>query len=143
MRGDRLSAHMQAAEAYGALSHAKRLKVGAVMVKDDRVISVGYNGTPKGFDNTCEFLDETGKLVTKREVLHAESNCIAFAARHGTPTEGAALVITDSPCYECCKLIIQAGIKEVYFRNEYRDQSGLEFLWKNGVATQRVWGDEE
>ncbi len=126
----RLNAHLQAAKAYAQLSYAKRLKVGAVLVREDRVISVGYNGTPSGFSNVCEesFTNIYSESPTKKEVVHAEMNCIAFAAKNGIATDGATLIITHSPCFECCKLLVQAGIKEVFYDLEYRDKSGLEVL---------------
>lgn len=130
-------AHLNAAEGYAKLSKANRLQVGAVLTKDDRIISVGYNGLPSGSSNVCEEVID-GQLVTKPGVCHAELNVIAFAARHGIPTEGTELVITHSPCYECCKLLIQAGVTQVWYWNEYRDKSGLEFLTDNKVAVFNI-----
>ena len=127
-----IAAHMGAAEAYAELSHAKRSKVGAVIVKDHHVISVGYNGMPSGWDNACE---EYG--VTRPEVLHAESNAIAFAARNGLATDGCELVTTMSPCFECAKLILQAGIKKVYYKEQYRDAEGIKFLKQSNIEVDR------
>ena len=128
-----IQAHLKAAESYAELSHSRRAKVGAVIVKDHRVVSVGYNGMPSGWDNNCE--DELKwpngvvvHLVTKKEVLHAEMNALMFAARNGIPTDGASLVMTLSPCFECSKAIYQAGIKSVFYRDQYRDTSGIDFL---------------
>jgi dCMP deaminase len=111
------------------LSHAKRLHVGAVIVKDDSVISYGYNGMPSGWDNDCE--DENG--LTKPEVLHAESNAISKLAKSHSSGKDSELFVTHSPCMECAKLIHQAGIKSVYYKEQYRSTDGLEFLKKSGV----------
>jgi len=125
---------MRAAEVYSSLSHAERLKVGAVITKDDRIVSIGYNGTPTGFDNTCEdHLDDSLK-VTKPEVVHAEANAILFAAKNGISTNDTILVITHSPCFECAKMIIQSGISELYYREIYRDESPLDLLTKAGIT---------
>lgn len=133
----RLAAHLKAAAIYSELSHARRLKVGSVLVKDDRIISIGYNGTVSGSDNNCE--DEVdGELVTKPEVVHAEMNCIAFAAKHGLSTNGCSLVTTHSPCYNCSLLMIQAGVKEIYYHKQYRDPAGIMFLRKNGVKVEKL-----
>jgi dCMP deaminase len=122
-------------------SRAQRLKVGAIIVKDNNIVSFGYNGTPKGFDNECEFKQETYTyvnkdgyvLVTKPEVLHAESNAIAKCAKSVHSSDGATLYTTHSPCFECCKLIIQSGITVVVFETDFRDRSGLELLDKAGI----------
>jgi dCMP deaminase len=133
-----IAAHLRAAEAYAELSHSRRAKVGAVIVKDHRVISVGYNGMPTGWENNCEheITWPGGHVVgyeTKKEVLHAEMNALMFAARNGIATEGSSLVITLMPCFECSKSIFQAGIRNVFYRDAYRDESGIEFLRKCGV----------
>lgn len=138
-----LQAHLKAAESYAELSHSRRAKVGAVIVKDHRVISVGYNGMPAGWNNNCEEEIKWPNgvivaLVTKKEVLHAEMNALMFAARNGIPTDGAALVMTLSPCFECSKAIYQAGIKSVFYRDQYRDTSGIEFLRKAGVTVNQA-----
>lgn len=127
------NAHMRAAEVYSSLSHAKRLKVGAVITKDDRIVSIGYNGTPRGFDNECETKLDDSLLVTKPEVIHAEANAILFAAKTGIPTDGTTLFITHSPCFECAKMIIQAGIEAVYYREIYRDTTPLKLLTEADV----------
>jgi dCMP deaminase len=135
-------AYMQTAQTFAELSHAQRLKVGCIVVKDDRVISIGYNGMPAGWDNNCEdeFLHEDGSITnkTKSEVLHAETNAIAKLARSNESGEGASLFVTHSPCLECAKLIYQAGIKEVYYKEPYRDTAGVEFLSKSGIKVDKV-----
>lgn len=144
---------MQTAQTFAELSHARRLKVGAIVVKDDRIISIGYNGTPAGWNNNCEdeiietTTEETGKatvittrkvLKTKPEVLHAESNAIAKLARSIESGLGAAIFVTHSPCLECAKLIYQAGIQHVYYQLKYRDDQGLEFLQASGVDVEQL-----
>jgi dCMP deaminase len=125
---------MEVAEVFANLSHAKRLKVGAIVVKDDRIISIGYNGTPAGWDNVCE--DENYRTIP--EVVHAEANSIAKLAKSQESGEEAIMFITHTPCVECSKLIYTSGIKKVYFKNYYRDQSGLEFLKKCKVEVEQV-----
>lgn len=123
------SAHMATAENYARLSSAKRLKVGAVIVKDNRIISIGYNGMPSGWTNECETVDEYGNMpVTKPEVLHAETNAIAKVARSSESSEGATLYTTHAPCMDCAKLIHQAGITRVVWRDAYKSSDGLKFL---------------
>lgn len=124
------------------LSHAVRLQVGAVIVKDDTVISYGYNGMPAGWDNNCEDVvqhsDDTVTLKTKPEVLHAESNAIAKLAKSSNSGAGADIFITHAPCLDCAKLVYQAGIKHVYFGTAYRDDSGIKFLEKSGVEVKQI-----
>jgi len=126
------------------MSYARRLQVGAVIVKDDRVISMGYNGMPAGWDNNCESEETefnlvtktrtgTGKLTTRPEVLHAESNAIAKLAKSNDSGLGAELFVTHAPCMECSKLIFQSGISRVYYSSDYRDDSGIKFLNQSGV----------
>lgn len=115
-------------------SYCKRRKVGALIVKDRMIISDGFNGTPSGFENICE--DESG--VTKPYVLHAEANAISKVAKSGNSSEGATLYITASPCMECAKLIVQAGIKRVVYRDEYRLMDGVELLKRAGVEVEKV-----
>jgi len=126
------------------MSHARRLQVGAVIVKDDRVISMGYNGMPAGWDNNCESEETefnlvtktrtgTGKLTTRPEVLHAESNAIAKLAKSNDSGDGADIFVTHAPCMECSKLIFQSGISRVYYSQDYRDDSGIKFLKISGV----------
>lgn len=143
------------------LSPARRLNVGAVIVKDDTVISYGYNGMPAGWDNDCEntvfVLDEEvmgtdmeslgytqtdkgnwAKLKTKPEVLHAESNAIAKLAKSTNSGLNADLFVTHSPCMECAKLIFQSGIRRVFYAEDYRDDSGIQFLNKSGVTVEKL-----
>ena len=127
-------AYMKMAETWGELSHCKRKKVGALIVKDRMIISDGYNGTPSGFENECE--DENH--FTKWYVLHAEANAILKVAASAQSCEGATLYITLSPCRECSKLIHQAGIKRVVYSVEYKDRSGLDFLEKAGVILTQL-----
>lgn len=129
-----IDAHMEAAEVYSKLSTAKRLQVGCVAVKNDTIIGIGYNGMPSGWDNVCE--DENFK--TKSEVLHAETNCLAKIARSTNSSEDASLFVTHAPCLDCAKLIHQAGINSVYFRNAYRSTDGVNFLEKCGVYVEKV-----
>ena len=128
-----IDAYMDVAERFAQLSSAKRLNVGAIVVKDDRIISIGYNGMPSGWDNVCE---HEGK--TKPEVLHAESNAIAKLARSPESGEGASIFITHSPCIDCAKLIYQSGIATVYYKNDYRSTQGLDFLKKSNVWIVKV-----
>ena len=121
--------YLEMADVWARNSYCKRRKVGALLVKDRTIISDGYNGTPSGFENVCE--DENG--VTKPYVLHAEANAITKVAKSGNSSEGATLYVTASPCMECSKLIIQAGIKRVVYRDEYRILDGVELLRRAGV----------
>ena len=125
---------MKVAETYASLSSAKRLQVGAIVVKDNRVISIGYNGMPSGWDNNCE--DENYK--SKPEVLHAETNAIAKLARSNESGLGAAMFITHAPCLDCAKLIYQSGISKVYYRNTYRESFGIEFLEKSNIDVEQI-----
>ena len=122
-------AYMKMATEWSALSYCQRKKVGALIVKDNMIISDGYNGTPSGFENICE----TREGETKWYVLHAEANAILKCAKHGQSCKGADLYLTLSPCKECSKLIHQAGIKRVIYSKEYKDTSGIQFLKKAGV----------
>lgn len=133
-----VDAYMDVAERFAQLSSAVRLHVGAIIVKDDRIISIGYNGMPSGWDNVCEFVeyDDNGDPLgtkTRPEVLHAETNAIAKLARSSESGLGATLFVTHQPCLDCAKLVYQAGIDTVYYRNQYRDSAGVEFLEKAGV----------
>jgi dCMP deaminase len=162
--------YMDWASRTAELSHAKRLHVGAVIVKDDTVISYGYNGMPAGWDNNCEdvewcsaggwlspeeieegwpyegtYLDADGnemqgryRLKTKPEVLHAESNAIAKLAKSSNSGVNADIFITHAPCMECSKLILQSGIRRVYFNQNYRDDSGVRFLEKSGIQVEQL-----
>lgn len=116
------------------MSYAQRKQVGAVVVKDDNIISFGWNGTPSGDDNTCEDVLPDGTIVTKSTVLHAELNALMkLSANGGTGAAGSTLYVTLSPCGECAKLIKQAKIKSVYFKERYRDDTGIEFLRSRGI----------
>ena len=139
--------YMKTAKVFSELSHARRLHVGAIVVKDDRIISIGYNGMPAGWDNDCEDpvydFNSNGKmdvvgLKTKPEVLHAESNAIAKLAKSNESGLGADIFITHAPCIECAKLIYQSGINNVYYGENYRDDSGIEFLKKSGVKIEQL-----
>lgn len=125
--------YMEIAYSVAKLSYAERRKVGCVIVKDDQIVSFGYNGTPVGFDNTCEYLSDSDTTVTKKEVLHAESNALTKIAKSTLSSEGADLYTTTSPCYGCAKLIIQSGVSRVFYNEEYRDKTGLDLLLKANI----------
>jgi len=156
--------YMQVAYQFAKLSYANRRKVGCIIVKDNQVISFGYNGMPHGFDNKCEEDDikyyenpdialeliedhgydcENGcctkkNAITKREVLHAESNAIMKVAKSTMSCEGATLYTTTCPCFDCAKLIIQAGISKVYYTEDYRDMGGVELLQRADIIVEQV-----
>jgi len=135
--------YMDWARRAAELSYAKRLQVGAVIVKDDTVISYGYNGMPAGWDNNCEFefthpQTKITELVTRPEVLHAESNAIAKLAKSNNSGLGADLFVTHSPCIHCAKLIFQSGISRVYYGANYRDDAGIQFLKQSGVEIKQI-----
>ncbi len=132
--------YMRMADIWAENSYCQRRKVGALIVKDKMIISDGYNGTPAGFENVCED-DESG--LTKPYVLHAEANAITKIARSGNCSDGATLYVTTSPCIECSKLIIQAGIKRVVYREKYRVTDGLDLLERAGVETVHLQENEE
>jgi dCMP deaminase len=161
-------AYMKTAETFAELSHARRLHVGAIVVKDDRIISIGYNGMPAGWDNDCEnkvwdsgaggwispeefdeqyphegWHEEAGRnvrygLKSKPEVLHAETNAIAKLAKSTESGAGATMFITHAPCLDCAKLIYQSGISSVLYRDAYRDTSGVRFLEQSGVTVEKL-----
>lgn len=143
-----IDAYMDVAERFSKLSSAKRLNVGAIVVKDDRIISIGYNGMPTGWDNTCEeevlvdygnrSSDAKYELKSKPEVLHAESNAIAKLARSSESGEGASIFITHAPCIDCAKLIYQSGIAAVYYKTDYRSTQGIDFLHRSDVQVVKV-----
>jgi dCMP deaminase len=146
-----VDAFMDTAERFSQLSSAVRLQVGAVVVKDNRIISIGYNGMPAGWTNECEHVVDVAKtdprydynhftkeLKTKDEVIHAEANAIIKLARDGESGNGAILFCTHAPCIHCAKLIHGAGINTVYYRESYRDTIGLDFLNECGIAVDKV-----
>ena len=145
MKQKLLDAYMKTAETFAECSTAKRLHVGAIVVKEDRIISIGYNGMPSGWDNNCEDeviveMDEKfiKTLITKPEVLHAETNAIAKLAKSNESGLGSIMFVTHTPCLECAKLVYQSGINTVYYRNTYRDESGIQFLEKAGVKIEKI-----
>jgi len=129
-----ISAYIDIAERISLLSNAKRLKVGAIVVKNHRIISIGYNGTPEGWDNICE--DKNNK--TKPEVIHAEMNCIQKLAKSNESGEDSDMFITHAPCMSCAKAIYGSGIKNVFYKNLYRENEGLEFLNLCHINTFKV-----
>ncbi len=134
---------MQTARVFAELSHARRLHVGAIVVKEDRIVSIGYNGMPAGWDNNCEdeighVFDDDGhtvetRLKTKPEVLHAEMNALMKLAKSTESGNGADLFVTHAPCLDCAKGIFQAGIARVWFGTAYRDTVGIDFLKKSNI----------
>lgn len=158
--------YLQMASIWATNSYANRSRVGALLVKDNQIISDGYNGTPKGFDNSCENVECTCKwihgckytaepiehcingencykcdsavLTTKPEVLHAEANAITKVAKSNYSSEGSTLYVTLSPCFECAKLIIQAGIKRVVYKDLYRKTDGIDLLHKAGIQVEQI-----
>ena len=118
-------------------SYAIKLQVGAIIVKDGQIMSDGFNGTPCGFENKCEVKSMDGSLHTLSYVLHAESNAILKCAKYGRPTNGSTLYITHSPCIECAKLIIQAGIIRVVYLEEYKTLDGVELLKRIGIKVEK------
>ena len=143
MKQKLLDAYMKTAETFAECSTARRLHVGAVIVKDDRIISIGYNGMPTGWDNNCEEElkwpnGEIKFLTTKPEVLHAETNAIAKLAKSTESGLGATMFVTHSPCLDCAKLVYQSGINTIYYRNSYRNEDGIQFLEKAGVKIEQI-----
>ncbi len=126
--------YLRMADIWAQNSYCKRRQVGALIVKDKMIISDGYNGTPSGFENMCE--DEDNK--TKPYVLHAEANAITKVAKSNNSSDGATLYVTSSPCLECSKLIIQAGIKRVVFTENYRLEDGINLLKRAGIEVEQV-----
>ncbi|QGY44336.1 CMP deaminase [Maribellus comscasis] len=131
--------YLKMAEIWAQNSYCKRRQVGALIVKGKMIISDGYNGTPSGFENICE--DENNK--TKPYVLHAEANAITKVAKSNNSSDGATLYVTSSPCLECSKLIIQAGIKRVVFTENYRLEDGINLLRRANVEVEQVESDSE
>ena len=142
MKPKLIKAYMQTAKTFAECSTAQRAKVGAIIVKDNRIISIGYNGMPSGWDNTCEnvigYTNNEAVLKTKPEVLHAEANALAKVARSSESSEGATMFITHSPCFACAKLIYQSGIRKVYFGQHYRETNGVDFLQKCNIDVEQV-----
>ena len=136
--------YMKVAELTSTLSYAKRLQVGSVIVKGNKILATGYNGMPSGCDNECETteiveLDEKfiKQLVTKQEVLHSETNAIAKVSASTESSEGATMFCTHAPCINCAKLIYQSGINNLYYRDTYRDSAGIRFLESSGVLVTK------
>jgi dCMP deaminase len=142
MKDKFISAYMDVAERFAKLSSAKRLQVGAIVVKDDRIISIGYNGMPAGWTNECEdyiqLSDDTVTTKTKPEVIHAEANAIAKLAKGNESGDGSTMFLTHAPCLDCAKQVYTTGIKKVYYRNSYKDTQGLDFLEKCGVEIVNI-----
>jgi dCMP deaminase len=124
---------MDVAKRFAELSSAVRLQVGAIIVKEDRIVSIGYNGMPSGWSNICEDTNEDGGLKTKPEVIHAEANAIAKLAKSTESGKDATMFLTHAPCIDCAKQIFTAGIKTVYYEKDYRSSDGLKFLTECGV----------
>lgn len=149
-----INAYMDVAERFAQLSYAERLKVGCIIVKDNRIISLGYNGTPSGWDNCCEqtvpeIIDPDTRaitpqqLITKPEVLHAEMNALMKLARTTEGGQGSSMFITHAPCLECAKGIYQSGVATVYYKENYRSTQGVDFLNKLGVEVIHLHKPEE
>ena len=148
------SAYIDVAERFASLSTARRLKVGAIVVKDNRVLSIGYNGMPSGWDNNCEdackpdWMDwepteedvqlGVAILKTKPQVIHAEMNCLSKLAGSNESGKGADMYITHAPCIECAKMIYASGIVNVFYKNNYRDDKGTKFLVDCGVGVEKL-----
>jgi len=142
-----IDAFMDVANRFAKLSSARRLQVGAIIVKDDRIISIGYNGMPAGWDNNCEEEmkwpnGHVAHLTTKPEVIHAEANAIAKLAKSTESGNGAVMFLTHAPCMDCAKQIYTAGINKVYFNRFYRDDKGINFLKQCNVEIEQ-WTDGE
>lgn len=141
------AAFMDVAERFAQLSYAKKLKVGAIIVKEDRIISIGYNGTPPGWDNDCEDIisiedPSSGHVIkelkTKPEVIHAERNALDKLARSKESGLDATMFITHNPCIECAKSIFNSGITKVYYRHTFKKPNGIDFLRKCGVDVAQI-----
>lgn len=134
MKERQSKAHMRAAQVYADLSYCNRLKVGCVIVKDHRIISIGYNGTPPGADNRCE--DENN--VTYDSVIHAEDNAIRKLEQSPETGDGASLFVTTAPCFLCAGLILNAGVREVFYNIPYKNERGIERLQTHGVTVKQL-----
>ena len=128
-------AYLKMADEWGQLSKAKRRKVGCLIVKDGQIISDGYNGTPAGYDNNCEYETRFG-YETRPEVLHAESNALMKLAKSSNSSKDSTIYLSISPCFDCAKLIIQAGVKRVVYIETYRIEKGIEFLRSNNIIAE-------
>lgn len=137
MKDKHVKMYMDIAETVAQQSYATRLKVGAVAVAGNRILSIGYNGTPPGWNNECEH-EIDGKMVTKPTVIHAEANCILKMARDGQPALAASLFITHAPCVECAKMIITSGFTHVYWREQYRSTDGLDMLKMGNLTVEQI-----
>jgi dCMP deaminase len=138
-----IEAHMKAAEVYAELSSATRLHVGCVVVKDNTIIGIGYNGMPSGWDNNCEEEmkwpnGHIAHLKTKPEVIHAEANAIAKLAKSTESGDGAVMFLTHAPCIDCAKQIYTTGISKVYFGEQYRSTDGIDFLHKCKIEVEQI-----
>ena len=143
MKERQLHAYMATAKIFAELSYARKLKVGAIVVKDNRIISIGYNGTIEGADNNCEDVvgyhaDGSEILQTKPEVIHAEMNCIGKLASSVESGLGSTMFVTYAPCIDCAKGIYQSGIKEVYYDSEYKNDNGIQFLKKCKIKLEKL-----
>jgi dCMP deaminase len=130
--------YMQMAELHASLSKATRAKVGAVLVTKHGVTLTGYNGTPRGSSNVCEDTLPDGSLVTRKDVLHAETNTVLKAAKEGISCVDADMYVTLAPCLACSAMLIQAGVRKVYYRKQYRNNEGVDYLRTNGVETEQI-----
>ena len=135
--------YLEMARSWAKMSHAKRKKVGCLVVKEGQIISDGYNGTPSGFDNTCEQFHpledySSNKTITKPEVLHAESNALMKLAKSTNSSIGGTIYLTCSPCFDCAKLIIQAGISRVVYNEMYRENDGIFLLQKANITVECI-----
>jgi dCMP deaminase len=141
-----IDAYMDVAKRFAKLSSAKRLQVGAIVVKDDRIISIGYNGMPAGWTNECEdyiqLSDDTIITKTKPEVVHAEANAIAKLAKGNESGDGSTMFLTHAPCMDCAKQIYTAGINKVYYNQSYRDTLGIDFLKKCNIKVEQCTDGE-
>lgn len=131
-----IDAYMDTAVRFASLSTALKLQVGSVIVKDNRILSIGYNGMPAGWTNECEFTNENNDIETKPEVVHAEANAIIKLARDGESGKDSTLFVTHAPCIHCAKMIYGAGISKVYYKHTYRNTVGLDFLKKCGIDVE-------
>jgi dCMP deaminase len=138
MKEKLILAYMDVAYRFAELSHARRLHVGAIIVKDDRIISIGYNGMPAGWENNCELTQDDGTLVTRPEVLHAEMNALMKLAKSTESGNTASIFVTHAPCMDCAKSIYQAGIVEVYYSEDYRSSNGIAFLKQCDIKVRKI-----